>query len=147
MSLGVNLRSLLREAIASRRREVEAILREDARGPDAGMPIEARAAAGTAAVDRMDDEEALRRFMVNVWPAAGRATADDGAVAAFFDLLARLDAPAWGDDLRFLDAWNNAFELMLTWPGPLRAREDVRAALRSYARLLDHHAASLGGES
>src|SRR5262245_6919341 len=74
----------------------------------AGTPV-------TAALDRADGapsddaEETLRLVMVRLWP----RTRSGGGIEdwlALFDGLGRLRAAALTEDLRFLDAWNNAFE-------------------------------------
>ena len=134
------IRRLLIQAIDARRRVVAALI-DGTPGPEPAGAAE-RSSAGPAAAD---DEETLRRFMVVAWPAAGRDPLDPKARSAFFTLLARLETPAMRDDLRFLDAWNNAFELMTDWPAAARDRDETRAAIRIYARILDHQAGRLAG--
>jgi len=135
------IRRLLLQAIEERRRAVAALI-AGAPGPGpAGPAGPAPARPGSA-----DDEETLRRFMVLAWPAAGRTPQDERVRTEFFGLLARLEAPAMRDDLRFLDAWNNAFETVMTWPAAIRAGDQARAAFRTYARILDHHAARVAGD-
>jgi len=140
------IRRLLLQAIEERRRAVATLI---AGAPSAaGIP---QAGAAPAEVEPAgpgpaDDEETLRRFMVVVWPAAGRTPQDERVRTEFFGLLARLEAPAMRDDLRFLDAWNNAFETVMTWPAAIRAGDQARAAYRTYARVLDHHAARVAGD-
>lgn len=142
MIVPVAIRPLLRQAIEERRR-VGSALDDEPGGPAAVVSAEiAPAQAGPE-----DDEETLRRFMVVAWPAAGRTPHDENARRVFLALLARLEAPALRDDLRFLDAWNNGFEAMLTWPAEIRGRGEARAAIRTYVRILDHHARRLAGSS
>jgi hypothetical protein len=139
------IRRLLLQVIEGRRRAVAALI---AGSPSAQETLPAGAApaeAGPAGAGPADDEETLRRFMVVAWPAAGRMPQDDGVRSEFFGLLARLEAPALRDDLRFLDAWNNAFETMAAWPAAIGATDEMRTAFRTYARILDHQAARLGG--
>lgn len=64
--------------------------------------------------------------------------------AVVFSLLRDLEAPARSQDLRFLDAWNNACEVLLAWSQG-EHRDDARGALESYASLLEAHLKRLGG--
>jgi hypothetical protein len=138
-------RRLLREALDRRRREVAALLAAGVPGREAGVARGDPGAAfsgGRAPAQEIgvpDPEETLRRFMVAAWPAARDRGGDPGARAAFLDLLARLEPQARSDDLRFLDAWNNAFETIAAWPRDLQRAAGTVAILRAYAALLEHH--------
>lgn len=86
-----------------------------------------------------DPEESLRVLMVRLWPrvAGGRATVED--LAQFYERLEELWQPARSSDLRFLDAWNNAYEAA----GDGFPEHMVAA----YVELLDEHARRLRGET
>ena len=55
-------------------------------------------------------EETLRVLMVRLWPRVMRGTATPEDLRDLFEHLRGLSELAGGDDLRFLDAWNNAYE-------------------------------------
>lgn len=118
-------RTLLREALARRREELDALLGDDAPAPAGPLPTEP------------DAEEALRQLMVRLWPRVrnGIATPDD--VDAMMRRLRQVAGPA-RDDLRFLDAWNNVYETVLrdAWKIPVR-RPVVGPLLARYRKLLD----------
>ena len=57
-----------------------------------------------------DPEESLRVFMVRLTPRVARRTATPEDRSQFVEKLAELWQPAHSADLRFLDAWNNAYE-------------------------------------
>ena len=78
-----------------------------------------------------DPEEALRIVMVRLWPALPEGR--DDLVAA----LHTLEEAARSEDLRFLDAWNNAYESL--------ERTAPQSLLATYAELLDHHIQRLAG--
>lgn len=92
---------LLAEALRARLAEVRG------RGADAsgGADSLAGGAAGEG-----DPEEVLRVTMVRLFPRVrdGRATPEE--LRDYLLGLNALSAPARGEDLRFLDAWNNAYE-------------------------------------
>jgi hypothetical protein len=105
--------ALIAEALRERLAEVRARV-----GPSAEAPP-------TAAPAAEDPEEALRVVMVRLWPAARERPEELVAT------LVTLAEAARGEDLRYLDAWNNAYErLGDAVPQPL---------LAAYAELLDHH--------
>jgi hypothetical protein len=110
-------------ALARRLDEVERRLPEDS-VPEAA---EVRASA--------DPEESLRLVMVRLWPpvAAGDATSE--RIEALVDGLLAIRTQAAGDDLRYLDAWNNAYEA-LTADAGLLATAAARRLLTTYADLL-----------
>ena len=60
-----------------------------------------------------DPEEALRRFMVICFPRVTQGKATEEDITQFFALIAELAESALTDDLRFLDAWNNAYEAIV----------------------------------
>jgi hypothetical protein len=87
-----------------------------------------------------DPEEALRLFMARYFPRVqrGKATAEDKT--RFFALLSELAEIALTDDLRFLDAWNNAYEAIL----PFRRSDQemstfVSPFLQCYVFILKSH--------
>jgi len=135
---GGPLRSLLRTALARRRRELASLLN----GPPGAAsrdPIPGGSAAGE------DPEETLRRLMVVEWPAVRRAPQDGAARDAYLARVACLEEAARGTDARFLDAWNLAYEAIASWPAALREEGAARRTLERYAALLDHHLAALAG--
>ncbi|MDQ3935490.1 MAG: hypothetical protein M3340_12760, partial [Actinomycetota bacterium] len=91
------------------------------------------------AAPREDPEETLRVLMVRLWPRVrdGRETPEERA--SFFEHVMRLRAAAEGDDLRFLDAWNNAYEALAA--RELLGEPQSRELLAAYAVLLEAHAA------
>lgn len=120
---GTQLRRwLLREALAGRLSEVKKRLGSEApASPATNSPPN-------------DPEEVLRLLMVRLWPQVARGDAGEAQLRAFLDHILALKAPA-AHDLRFLDAWNNAYEAL-----GLRAGNDFLAA---YAELLQAHLARL----
>jgi hypothetical protein len=97
--------------------------------------VEARLDSPLAGVFRApsdgDPEEVLRVLMVRLWPRLSRGVATPADRAQFFAMLAHLWEPALSEDLRFLDAWNNAYEVA--------ADEFPPSLLAAYAQLLDAH--------
>jgi hypothetical protein len=59
-----------------------------------------------------DPSETLRVFMVRFWPRVARGVADQHERASFDEHLQALSEAARSEDLRFLDAWNNAYEAL-----------------------------------
>ena len=116
-------RRVLADALRRRREEVEALLGHDPPAPAPAAPSEAG-----------DVEEALLVLMVRLWPGVrdGRATPDEADA-----MLRRLREVATVEDLRCLDAWNNAYETVfrVAWSGPGR-RPDTGAHLALYRSLL-----------
>ena len=108
----------LRKALEARLHEVEARLPASGPRPTPGLP------AG-------DPEKVLRLLMVRLWPRVSRGTATDAERSEFRTSLGSLWEPALSGDLRFLDAWNNAFE-----GAPEELGEPLLAA---YAELLKTH--------
>lgn len=103
--------------------------------------IEAAPAAVGASLDPAEDvEETLRVVMVRLWPRVRNGTATAEERASFFTHLSRLRQAASSDDLRFLDAWNCAYEALpgTAWTSHER-RELVEPFLAAYGSLLDHH--------
>lgn len=122
-------RSLLREALAQRRQEVLARLRE--------LPQPQEGEVTTAAPPD-DPEELLRVVMVRLWPRIQKRRATPMEEDDFLRGVMGLALLARTDDWRFLDVWNQAFEsLGLLAGGPSPAV--VRAFLAQYDGLLDHH--------
>jgi hypothetical protein len=99
---------------------------------------------GDAPPAPQDPEEALRVLMVRTLPPARRDGAPADARAKLVADVQRLEEPAAGEDLRFLDAWNVAYETV--FPAGLPAAGDTAASfLARYARLLDLHLCRLRG--
>lgn len=132
---------LLRRALEGRLRELRELLRPAA-APATTEPTAAERGAGAAA---SHPEEILRRLMVSALAAARDRPGPGPDRERLFALLAELELPARSSDLRFLDAWNSAFEVLQAWPGEELARDDARRALRAYASLLESHVQRLGG--
>ena len=109
---------LLRDALERRLDEVRVRLHQTS-GPRRHEPSAALAD---------DPEEALRIFMVRLWPRVVRGAPGPDDRASFDEYLRALSEAARGDDLRFLDAWNNAYEALGD-----RAEVDF---LREYSELL-----------
>lgn len=134
---GDPLRPLLQAALLRRRRELTDLLREPAGGA-AREPFPGRGSGG-------DPEEILRRVMVELRPAVMRAPLDGTARDAFLSQVVLLEEAARGADLRFLDAWNHAYEAIVSWPAPLREEGGARFTLDRYAAILGHHLAERAG--
>ncbi len=120
----------IRHALGSRLAEVRSRL-ETASSP---------AAAPSPAPE--DAEETLRRFMVRTFAALAARRAPDGGRDAFLSQLARLAEPARGPDWRYLDAWNNAYEVLDSL-GPDVPAASLRWLLETYAGLLSLHLSAL----
>jgi hypothetical protein len=86
-----------------------------------------------------DMEESLRLFMVRLWPRVARGMAGPEDRSQFFARLAELWQPARSADLRFLDAWNNAYEAA--------ADDFSHAFVAAYVKLLEEHVWRLSPES
>jgi hypothetical protein len=117
-------RQLLREALEGRLREVRPLVRGT-------QPPEAPDGAA-------DAEEALRVTMVRLVPALRAERAGRAELEALADALEGLREPARRDDLRFLDAWNNAYEALAAHPS-LVAEPAAQRILAPYAGVLDEH--------
>jgi hypothetical protein len=112
----------LRDALETRLELVEARLDD----PPVERPDVSRAA---------DPEEALRELMVRLWPRVGGGAATEAERVRFRETLWALWEPTAGGDLRFLDAWNNAFETAVN--------ELDQPLLAAHAKLLRAHVARL----
>jgi hypothetical protein len=98
--------------------------------------VRRRVASGAAAdqdvghvAEGSGHEETLRVLMVRLWPRVTRGTATPEDLSNLFEHLRALSELARGDDLRFLDAWNNAYEAL-----GISAHEDF---LSEYAWILE----------
>jgi hypothetical protein len=111
-------RELIAEALAGRRAEV---------GP-------VTPAERPALPPATDPEEALRVVMVRLVP----AVTDLPSAAALAEGLEPLAEAARGGDLRFLDAWNNAYEALAAHP-ELAETPPATRLLALYADILEHH--------
>ena len=112
-------------ALAARRAEVE-------RDLGAATPTDEH---GDLPPESPDPEEALRLVMVRLWPALAGSTAGSRELGDLLGGLLTIRTPARGADLRFLDAWNNAYEALLANPG-LAATPPARRLLVAYADIL-----------
>ena len=112
-------------ALALERRLAEVGVTGSAAGPVRSSPLEA------------DDEEALRVLMVRLWPRVTAAAESPDELRSFFDHLAALRSAAEGGDLRFLDAFNCAYEALARrrWDDA-EARGLVDGFLLDYRNLL-----------
>jgi len=92
-----------------------------------------------------DREEALRIAMVRLVPAArhsgSHATEESDELLA---AVLALEEAAADSDLRFLDAWNVAYETVVVGMGNARRGSRVTAFLVAYERLLSAHIQRLG---
>lgn len=122
-------RSLLRDALAHRRRETL-----DRLGGGASRE-RAPAEAGSTADDA---EEVLRVLMVRLWPRIRKRRATPEEQVEFLRGVMGLSILARTEDWRFLDAWNHAFEALDLLTGGCDA-ELVRQFLIGYEQLLEHH--------
>ncbi len=80
--------------------------------------------------------------MVRTFAALAARRAPDGGRDAFLSQLARLAEPARGPDWRYLDAWNNAYEVLDSL-GPDVPAASLRWLLETYAGLLSLHLSAL----
>ena len=117
-------RALLAAALQERRDDVQARLTAAA-DPAADPPAP-------------DPEETLRVAMVRLWPAVARGGGDARALDDLAAALLSLADSARGDDLRFIDAYNNAFETMVDHPA-LIDRPAAQRLLATYSDLLSGH--------
>ena len=141
---------LIRQALSGRLGEVRHLVHAAAPAaaaraatPQGGPPRPEQGAAAAAS----DPEESLRRLMVSVLPSVRDRPGPGPDRAHLFTLLSDLEGSARSEDLRFLDAWNSACEVVLTWPREELARDDARAMLLAYTSLLETHLQRLGGRS
>ena len=123
-------RQLILEALQGRAEEV-ARQRAPGSEPPAGIP----------AAD--DAEEALRVVMVRLWPELA-AEPSSASLERLTLALGSLHDAARGEDWRFLDAWNNAYETIAADEGLARAAP-AQSMFATYAELLDHHIRRLAG--
>lgn len=115
--------ALLRAALVRRKEEVDRKIASRTLAPDVRV--------GAAA----DVEETLRVLMVRLWPKVRRGDASREQLGEFLRHLFELQDVAHGDDLRFLDAWNNAYEAL----DVAGDSEDVSLFLVAYSRILGAH--------
>ena len=85
-----------------------------------------------------DPEEALRVVMVRLWPAFSAAPSSGAALESLAAGLLGLREAARGEDWRFLDAWNNAYESIAV-DEAIVGTAPAQALLATYAQLLDDH--------
>lgn len=70
-------------------------------------------AAGEFRASEIGDlEETLRILMVRLFPRVRRRHVDAGVLEALLSSLAAIAPAAASPDLRFLDAWNNVYEVL-----------------------------------
>lgn len=80
--------------------------------------------------------------MVRLLPDIQEGLASNVELDAFLRLLASLEGAARTDDLRFLDAWNIAYEALAHGSGQT---VDLDGFLHAYMDLLAHHLERLDG--
>jgi len=147
----------IRQALSGRLGDVRELLRATT-GPVSAPPRahprpEDGAAAAAVPLERGlsrpagQPEEALRRLLVSILARVRDRRGPGPDRVLFFALLFDLETAARSEDLRFLDAWNSACEVLLTWPREELARDDAREALQAYASLLEMHLLRMGGRS
>jgi hypothetical protein len=141
----VGVSYLLRQALAERLREVREVLGASASGDGPARGAGRGTAPPPNRPAERDAEESLRRLMVAALPRLRTGSGQGADRVLVFSLLTDLEASAGSEDLRFLDAWNNACEILLAWPRDELDRDDARGALQAYASLLDAHIRRLGG--
>ncbi len=86
-----------------------------------------------------DAEETLRLCMVRYWPRVVRGEAGERDVGAYLALLEGLRSAALSDDLRFLEAWNNAYEAVTGSTHAVLTKERRERFEQQYAGLLAAH--------
>jgi hypothetical protein len=86
----------------------------------------------------VDPEEQLRIVMVRLWPKASAEGSDADAWERLAEGVLSLALPAAGEDWRFLDSWNNAYETLAVGPQYLELPSAQRF-LATYADLLHAH--------
>ncbi len=118
-------RELIHNALRQRLSEVETLLNE---------PV----GDAITVSDSDDSEEKLRVVMVRLFPKVqqGKASADDAA--SYCEQLEQLMKAALTEDWRFLDAWNNAFEVIHAQQR-LFTTEQKSNVYRQYGFLLKSH--------
>lgn len=90
-------------------------------------------------------EEALRAIMVRLWPKLVKGTIVADEVERLLSSLWSIGEAARGEDLRFLDAWNNVYEAMARHGPPDGVdRTEFRLFRRRYLAILDSHLRRLG---
>jgi hypothetical protein len=116
---------LLQTALAQRLQQAQSLVSE--------------VAADEPVLQRCDDpEEVLRVVMVRLFPKMQAQKAKPEEVTQYFDNLTLLMRSAMGKDWRYLDAWNNAFEVVQPQMGNLPP-DRVSQFLSQYAFLLRSH--------
>ena len=121
---------LIAEALRARLAEVRGSLDS---GPDD--------AYSSPAAD--DPEERLRIVMVRLWPPARSEGANTIAFERLVEGILPIEKVARGDDLRFLDAWNNAYETLSVHP-TWRGLPAAQLFLCRYADVLQSHVERAG---
>jgi hypothetical protein len=116
----------VREALGARLEEVRA------RGGD---PASAMLPGGPP-LTAEEAEELLRLVMVRLWPAARAPRAGAAEAERLVESVLQLRVAARREDLRFLDAWNNAYEALAARP-ELLAGPVGKRLLDSYAAVLE----------
>jgi hypothetical protein len=120
-------RRVLKKALSARLAEASRSLSPQSR------PLHAAAAD--------DTEEALRVLMVRLLPRVREGVASTEELHSFLSLLASLADAARSGDLRFLDAWNSAYEALLDGQSAV----ELAGFRRTYVDLLEHHLGGLDG--
>lgn len=92
-----------------------------------------------------DADEALRVFMVRLWPKMKRRAIDREQREDFFRTISQTAGAAAGGDLRYIDAWNNAYEAVagFDWP-PDEKRSLVIPFMKKYIAILERQLEKMG---
>ena len=117
-------KALVREALAERLAGLER------RRGGVGSLAQQRSDIGVS-----DPEETLRTLMIRFWPRVRTGRALETDWIGFFSCLETLAEVARGDDLRFLDAFNNAFEALEVVDG--WSRPEVNGFIVHYHEALE----------
>jgi len=128
-SAGDPVRQAARQVFARRLKEVQQRLAD----VEAEESEVAPGDADIGQVDSVDEEEALRRCMVKYWPKVCQSRATEQDLSLYFQYLLALERRLNdAADLRFLDAWNQAYETLVA-DQLVEAMPMYREFLRRYA--------------
>jgi len=132
---------LLREALIKRLHEV--IFSLPGSVTDAGQVSTSSNSSGLE-----DSEEALRLIMVKYFPRFEKRDFSQGDIDAYFRLLSQISPACLSDDLRYLDALNNAQELLAKLElSPEIRRKFLVPFLVEYRDILIHQIKRLENEN
>lgn len=122
-----NKKKILRKALSDRLEELSHIFL----GQDKGS---------SEFSDVKDFEECLRLVIVKYYPKIKSGSFTQEEKKKYFNLLSGLAIKALGDDYRILDAFNNAYEIIIKieWDS-VDQKEYIIPFFRIYKYLLSHH--------